>query len=94
MFSGQEARAISKKDLLNAVEILKKDLPPCDQLLDHITQNCSLEQVELLFGKITEEGYAASVLYGVPVYKRRYMPLGELWFIAQDGSVLGKYKID
>jgi hypothetical protein len=38
-FSGQEAHALSKKDLLRAIDVLKKDLPPRETILDHVVQN-------------------------------------------------------
>lgn len=93
-FSGQEAHALSEKDLLHGIDILKKNLPSRETMLDHVVENCSAEQLDRFPGKLTREGTGISVLHGFPVYKRKYVPVGEFWLIAQDGSVLEKIKVN
>ena len=80
-FSGKEPSEITFKELEELIGLFDGDEPA----IHHILENCTKEQLESVFGKKVEGG-ARDVLFGLPIYERKFVPLGEVWLMDKDGK--------
>ena len=94
-FGGQQASNISLKAIREAIGLIKSSGEP---RIHHILHHCTEAQWESLIGKqekvYTEPEYSKNVLYGLPVYEKSYVPLGEVWMMDKDGKVIQKFSIN
>ena len=67
-------------------------LEDCNPTILKVLQNCSPEQLAKVFGE-PMQGTSKDIIFGVPVYERKFVPLGELWFTDKEGHVLRKFKL-
>jgi hypothetical protein len=88
-FSGQDAEPISTKELDTIIKMFDGGIPEIHQL----SHNCENNQLLKTFG-VVDVGAANDSYFGLPVYKKGWIPLGEIWLQDKDGHVIGKFSID
>jgi len=92
-FNGKEAAPISSSMMADAIKLLGNRNPDdVATLLHHIVENCSADQLERIFGPVLE-GDGISVMSGIPVHKRSWVPLGEMWMMDRGGHLLKRFKL-
>lgn len=91
-FSGVEASKITAESLMSAVDLLNKYKPK--ELEVELSHNCEKEDFIKALGiqEKKDEPFMSS-LFGMRVYRKSYIPLGEIWLVDKNGQVLEKYKI-
>lgn len=88
-WSGQEAEQLfSVAELATVVKMLEGGKPDVAQ----ITHNVSNTKLLDMFGQV-EIGDSKDSYFGLPVYRRGWVPLGELWLQDKDGKVIRKFSI-
>ena len=89
-FSGQEAEKLLSFDALSdLINALDKSPEP---KLARITHNCLESTLLKEFGDVIAGG-VDSTYYGTPVYRRAYVPLGEVWLQDKNGQVIKKFSL-
>lgn len=87
-FSGKEASEISVAELSQLVKMFDGGEP----IVHHISHNCSNTALLETFGSVdigdTKDGY-----FGLPISKKSWIPLGELWLQSKEGKVIQKFSI-
>ena len=95
-FSNQKAKALSVEQLIEAVESLEKNTLDKSLIVSQISHNCEKEKfltkLDILDGSAVG-GPIKIDFFGMPVYKRPYVPKDEVWFINQYGRVIKKFSI-
>lgn len=87
-FNGKEAEKLfSIAELATVVSMFEGGKPDVAQ----ITHNCLNTQLLEQFGSVNI-GDAKDVYFGLPVYRRGWVPLGEVWLEDKDGKVIRKFK--
>ena len=93
-FSGIQAKPLTAEDIKHAVDMLGK-IDPINDVFS-LSHNCEKKELLKAFNafEITKdsENYH-SILFGMPVYKKSYVPKGEVWTVNREGKVLNKFKI-
>lgn len=88
-FSGKEAEKLfSVAELSTVVKMLESGKPEIARL----THNCTNTALLDLFGSV-EIGDSKDAYFGLPVYRRGWVPLGEIWLQDKNGQVLRKFSI-
>ena len=85
-FGGKEANSLSWKKLQEVIGLLDDSEPE----IHHIFQNCTPKQLESIFGE-KKVGTTRDVLFGIPIYEKRWIPHGEVWLIDKSGKVIQRY---
>lgn len=86
-FSGKEPEKLfSMDELATIVKMLEGSKPEVAQ----ITHNCTNMQLLEKFGHVAI-GDAKDVYFGLPVYKRGWVPLNEVWLQNDKGEVIRKF---
>ena len=87
-FGGKEAEPLSVKELATVMSMLNGSKPE----VHHISHNCS-NSILLEHFKHVDIGDSKDSYYGLPVYKKTWVPLGELWLQDQKGNVIRKFSL-
>ena len=89
-FTGKEAEKLfSVKELNEVYKLLAAGGKP---IIDHITHNCTNTTLLDLFG-VVDIGDTKSGYFGLPVYRRGWVPLGEIWMQDREGKVIRKFSL-
>lgn len=90
-FGGQEASLITAKELSELVKMMDAGAEP-NHAINFVFENLTEEQRDKLFGSKAEFDERA-ILYGFPIYRKSWVPLGEIWMMNKKGEVIKKFKI-
>lgn len=94
-FNGVHPSEVSLPAIRKAINLLRT-LPA--NVIDHIIHHMSDEQIGTLFKnqatKHSDFESSKDVLYGLPVLKKSYVPLGEMWMMDKDGHVISKFSFN
>jgi len=90
-FEGQEASRLNLKDLEAAIGLLDKVKPP---VASAILENLSEDKMKIFKEQFrpTEYPTIQTMVYGIPVYTKKFVPLNEFWFVDKEGQVIKKFK--
>lgn len=90
-FSKHEEVKIDSDSILKAIEILT---PPKDTDVHRISYNGNLKKFLKMCGiERTTENSSMSMIYGLPVYKNKAVPKGEIWMQDKSGKVIQKFSL-
>ncbi len=93
-FNGKEAEFLTAEAIKHAVDMLGKIDPINDVFsLEHNSSKEDLLKVFNAFEITKDSENYHSILFGMPIYKRNYIPVGEIWTVNKAGKVLNKFKI-
>lgn len=88
-FSGKEAEKLfSVGELSTVVKMLEGCLPEVNCMLHNCSNTALLEQ----FGHV-DIGDSEGSYYGLPVRKRKFVPLGEIWLMDKDAQIIRKFSL-
>lgn len=88
-FGGKEAEALySTSELAQVIKMFEGGLPE----ITRMSHNCSNTQMLDSFGSV-DIGDAKDSYFGLRVYKRNYVPLGEIWLQDKEGKVVRKFSL-
>ena len=90
-YSGDEAETLSIESILSTIESLKKNQKSSYPIMADVIHNVSPYKMNKFFER--KEDGSVKMLYGIPVAKRTYVPLDEMWLIDNKGEIISKYKI-
>ncbi len=89
-FSGKEAEQLSIKELEICYRLLEAGGEP---VISKIIENLTEEKEKLLFNQFPKKEFESKdILYGLPVLRKKYVPLDELWFVDKNGRPIRRFK--
>lgn len=87
-FSGQEAEKLTDK----AIKSLRVySIDDIAQISHNVDKEKFIQALGLVENSTIESKNPC--LFGVPVYVKKYIPLGEIWLQNRDGKVIKKFSI-
>jgi hypothetical protein len=89
-FSGKEASIVNLDSIVNAIASIPKMEEP---RIEQISHNCSDTEFLELFDIKEKTESSIAPWFGLPVYSKKYIPLGEVWLQDKEGKVIKKYKV-
>lgn len=90
-FEGQEAsKVLTYEQLVYAIG--KTGVVSSVHPLHHINQNCTDEELKMVFGEKIS-GDAKTALFGIPVFKKNWVPMSDIWMCNKDGEILQKFSV-
>ena len=92
-FSGKEASVLDLDTIKKAIDNLTSNTP-IEKFGTQLSHNCDeAELLKVLGVEKTTSEYNVGNYYGLPVFKKSWVPLGEIWLQDKDGKVIQKFNI-
>ena len=91
-FEGKEAETLQSHEVEIAVRILNDGgSPKITTIFENLSEE-KMEQFTKNFEK-SESKNAVEMLCGIPILKKKWVPLNEVWMIDKDGKIIRKFKL-